>query len=117
MNGFLSAHQAADGAAAPETMGYYTRADVPFYHALADAFTICDGYHCSVLGPTDPNRLMSLSGTIDPAGHHGGPLLLHQARRPGRRLQLANDARAALGQGDQLEASTPPAGAASWTTC
>ncbi len=27
------------------TMGYYTRADLPFYYALADAFTICDGYH------------------------------------------------------------------------
>ena len=38
-------------------MGYFDGADVAFYHALANAFTICDGYHCSVLGPTDPNRL------------------------------------------------------------
>jgi phospholipase C len=75
MDGFLRAHEAADGAAAPETMGYYTRADLPFYYGLADAFTICDRYHCSVIGPTDPNRLMSLSASIDPAGHHGGPLL------------------------------------------
>ena len=57
------------------TMGYYRRKDIPFYYALADAFTICDNYHCSVLGPTDPNRLMSLSGTIDPNGHAGGPLV------------------------------------------
>jgi phospholipase C len=57
------------------TMGYYRRQDLPFYYALADAFTICDNYHCSVLGPTHPNRLMSLSGTIDPAGHAGGPIL------------------------------------------
>jgi len=57
------------------TMGYYRRRDLPFYYALADAFTICDNYHCSVLGPTHPNRLMSLSGTIDPAGHAGGPVL------------------------------------------
>jgi phospholipase C len=56
-------------------MGYYSRADVPFYYALADAFTICDGYHCSVIGPTDPNRLYSMSGTIDPDGKAGGPLL------------------------------------------
>jgi phospholipase C len=75
MDGWLRTHETADGAAGPETMGYYTRADVPFYHALADAFTICDHYHCSVIGPTDPNRLMSLSATIDPAGTHGGPLL------------------------------------------
>ena len=59
----------------PNTMGYYTREDLPFFHALADAFTICDHYHCSVIGPTDPNRLYSMSATIDPAGKNGGPLL------------------------------------------
>jgi phospholipase C len=58
------------------TMGYYRRQDLPFYYALADAFTLCDNYHCSVLGPTHPNRLMSLSGTVDPAGHAGGPVLI-----------------------------------------
>ena len=45
------------------TMGYFTRADLPFYYALADAFTICDAYHCSVFGPTNPNRLYLFSGT------------------------------------------------------
>jgi phospholipase C len=58
------------------TMGYYERADLPFYYALADAFTICDNYHCSVMGPTHPNRLMALSGTIDPAGTAGGPVII-----------------------------------------
>jgi phospholipase C len=57
------------------TMGYYKRQDLPFYYALADAFTIADNYHCSVLGPTHPNRLMALSGTVDPSGHAGGPVL------------------------------------------
>ncbi len=55
-------------------MGYYTRDDLPFYHALADAFTLCDGYHCSVLGPTDPNRIFMMTGTNDPNGLNGGPL-------------------------------------------
>jgi len=58
------------------TMGYYTRADLPYYYALADAFTLCDGYHCSVMGPTHPNRLMQMSGTIDPAGRAGGPVVV-----------------------------------------
>ena len=58
------------------TVGYHTRADLPYHYALADAFTICDNYHASVLGPTHPNRLMSVSGTIDPAGLHGGPVLV-----------------------------------------
>ncbi|HEX4197869.1 MAG TPA: phospholipase C, phosphocholine-specific [Caulobacteraceae bacterium] len=47
----------------PLTMGHFNRADIPFYHALADAFTICDGYHCSIFGPTNPNRLFLFSGT------------------------------------------------------
>jgi phospholipase C len=76
MDRFVIAHEHANGAAlGPETMGYFDGPDVGFYHALANAFTLCDGYHCSVIGPTDPNRLMSMSATIDPAGHHGGPLL------------------------------------------
>jgi phospholipase C len=47
----------------PLTMGYFTREDIPFYYALADAFTICDAYHCSIFGPTNPNRLFLFSGT------------------------------------------------------
>jgi len=58
------------------TMGYYTRSDLPFWYALADAFTIADGYHCSVMGPTHPNRLHALSGTLDPEGHEGGPVII-----------------------------------------
>src|SRR6202012_1386528 len=40
-------HDAWIPAKGPLTMGYFTRADIPFYYALADAFTICDAYHCS----------------------------------------------------------------------
>ena len=56
-------------------MGYYTRADLPYYYAAADAFTLCDGYHCSVLGSTTSNRLYSVSGWLDPYGQAGGPVL------------------------------------------
>jgi phospholipase C len=76
MNSFITAHLAADGATnGPVTMGYFTRADLAFYYALADAFTVCDHYFCSVLGPTDPNRLMGMSASIDPNGTHGGPVV------------------------------------------
>jgi phospholipase C len=54
-------------------MGYFTRDDIPFHHGLADAFTVCDRWFCSVIGPTNPNRLMMMTGTIDPEGLHGGP--------------------------------------------
>jgi phospholipase C len=75
MDLWIPAHRAEDGAAAPLTMGYLARADLPYYHALADAFTICDNYHCSVLGPTHPNRYYAMSATIDPQGKHGGPAI------------------------------------------
>lgn len=47
----------------PLTMGYYTREDIPFNHAMADAFTVCDQNFSSVIGPTRPNRLFFWSGT------------------------------------------------------
>jgi phospholipase C len=76
MDNWLPAHIAADGAAnGPYTMGYYTRQDIPFQFALADAFTLFDNYFCSVIGPTGPNRDMWMSGTIDPNGLAGGPSL------------------------------------------
>ena len=57
-------------------MGYYRRHDIPFYYDLVDKFTICDHYFCSVLGPTHPNRLMQMTGSIDPAGVAGGPIIV-----------------------------------------
>jgi phospholipase C len=59
----------------PYTMGYFTQADIPFHRALAQAFTICDNYHCSVFGPTNPNRLYMWTGMIDPGGTGGGPVI------------------------------------------
>ena len=83
MNSFITSHLATDGATnGPVTMGYYTRQDLAFYYALADAFTVCDGYHCLVLGPTDPNRLMLMSASIDPEGTNGGPVVQTFSDRP-----------------------------------
>lgn len=57
------------------TMGYHLRQDIPFHYALADAFTVCDHYFCSMPGPTHPNRLFLMTGTNDPSGKGGGPLI------------------------------------------
>jgi phospholipase C len=74
MDSFVTAHLAADGEAGQYTMAYYKRDDIPFHWALADAFTVCDGYHCSMLGPTWPNRLYLMTGTVNPQGDKGGPV-------------------------------------------
>lgn len=62
---WLEAKRSGDGdyAHIPMTMGHYTREDLPFYYALADAFTVCDQYYCSVMSCTSPNRLYMWTGT------------------------------------------------------
>src|SRR5580698_5678912 len=57
------------------TMAHLTRSDIPFHYALADAFTICDAYHCSLLGPTDPNRYYMWTGWVGNDGKNQGPVI------------------------------------------
>jgi phospholipase C len=57
------------------SMAHLVRSDVPFHYALADAFTICDAYHCSLLGPTDPNRYYMWTGWVGNDGSGGGPVV------------------------------------------
>ncbi|MFD8756172.1 phosphocholine-specific phospholipase C [Kitasatospora sp. NPDC059577] len=60
------------------TMAYLTRQDIPFHYALADAFTLCDAYHCSFIGSTDPNRYYMWTGYTGNDGTGGGPVLGNQ---------------------------------------
>lgn len=46
-------------------MGYYKREQLPVYYTLADHFTLCDHWFCSMLGPTWPNRFYSYAATSD----------------------------------------------------
>ncbi|GII30173.1 phosphocholine-specific phospholipase C [Planotetraspora mira] len=55
----------------PTTLGYMDRRDLPFHYALADAYTVGDAYHCSVLSATGPNRTYLWSGTINANKKHG----------------------------------------------
>jgi phospholipase C len=57
------------------TMAYLRRQDIPFHYALADAFTVCDAYYCSLMGPTDPNRYHMWTGWVGNDGAGGGPVI------------------------------------------
>jgi len=57
----------------PWSMGYFQREDIPFQFALADAFTLCDAYHCATQTGTNTNRLFLWTGTNDGLGKAGGP--------------------------------------------
>lgn len=54
-DGWISAKTAA-------TMAHYDRQDIPFQFELAESFTVCDAYHCSVPTSTAPNRNYWISG-------------------------------------------------------
>src|SRR6202046_4862124 len=75
MDGFVSSRLPINSNDAVLSMGYYNRSDIPYYYALADGFTICDNFFCSVMGPTDPNRLYTMAASLDPDGKNGGPIL------------------------------------------
>jgi len=50
----------------PTSMGYYRRHELPFQFALAETFTLCDAYHCSIHAGTNTNRLFHWTGTNGP---------------------------------------------------
>ena len=47
----------------PISMGYFKENEIPFQFALANAFTLCDAYHCAMHTGTDANRSFFLTGT------------------------------------------------------
>jgi phospholipase C len=76
LDAYVKTHVTDEGPTfGPLTMGYYDRRDLAFYYALADAFTICDQYFTSVISGTVANRIMGFSGTVDPDGAGGGPIV------------------------------------------
>lgn len=64
-------------------MMHMTRSDIPFHYALADAFTVCDAYHCSMLGQTIPNRMYMWTGWVGNDGRGGGPVIENPKATPG----------------------------------
>lgn len=63
----------------PMTLGYYTREDLPFNYALADAFTVCDQHFCSSLTGTTSNRLYFWAGTLREDGLAKNPALVRNS--------------------------------------
>lgn len=63
MDGFAKAN--ADGATddGARALWWYDERDIPFYYSLASTFAIADHYHCSLLGPTWPNRMYLIAAT------------------------------------------------------
>jgi len=59
-NGAMDGFYTTDGS---DALSYYDGSDLSYYYSVADTFTLCGNYFCSVLGPTVPNRLSLVSAT------------------------------------------------------
>jgi phospholipase C len=67
-DGFVKAFQAANpGTTGDVVMQYMTRDIMPVTYALADAYTSCDRWFSSLLGPTLPNRMYWMAATSNGA--------------------------------------------------
>lgn len=66
-DGFVLAHEGKHGPGSTEPMSYMLREHIPVTHALADAYTTCDRWFGSILGPTLPNRMYWHAGTSNGA--------------------------------------------------
>ena len=91
------------------SMGYYRPEDLPWYTALADEFTLCTSWFSSVLGPANPNRVMALSGTIDPTNKAGGPVIDDRKTRFGWETYPERLERAGVGWRLYADAASRPA--------
>jgi len=69
-------------------VGYYTAADLPVTAALARGHTVCDRYHCSMLGPTGPNRMYMWSATTDYLEGPPGPMTAEGPRPSNLQLTI-----------------------------
>jgi|SoiMethySBSTD1v2_1073268.scaffolds.fasta_scaffold20531_3 phospholipase C len=57
MDGFATEYEKdSPGADLHAVMSYYTRTQLPVSYALADAYSLCNRWFASVMGPTWPNR-------------------------------------------------------------
>ncbi len=63
MDGFTKRNVDPTDPSGSRAMGYYTKADLPFYYSLFSTYATSDRYFSSLLGPTYPNRFFLFSGT------------------------------------------------------
>ena len=74
-----------------QRMLHYGPGDLPFYYALADAFTICDAYHCSTLTQTYPNRLHLFTGCNGGGTVGGDPMMQNYGEDETPSADMAED--------------------------
>jgi phospholipase C len=72
-------------------MLHFGPGDLPFYYALADAFTVCDAYHSSTMTQTYPNRFHLFSGCNGGGGVGGDPEMSNYGEEQSPVSDMARD--------------------------
>lgn len=80
-NGWGSMHTAYNGGQGdkwiagdgPYSLGYFTRDDIPTHFDIAEGWTVMDMSRQPILGPTDPNRIIWMSGSVNIPGSPTNP--------------------------------------------
>ena len=64
MDGFFATNNGAGPLQSGDrALTWYDEHEIPYYYALAKEFGIGDHYHCSLLGPTWPNRMFLMAAS------------------------------------------------------
>jgi phospholipase C len=72
-------------------MLHFGPGDLPFYYALADAFTVCDAYHSATMTQTYPNRFHLFSGCNGGGGVGGDPEMSNYGEEQSPVSDMARD--------------------------
>lgn len=81
-NGWTTMHSAYNGGKGNQwitaegtgaSLAYFQRDDIPTQFDIAEGWTVADMSHQSVLGATDPNRIMWMSGSLNIPGSPTNP--------------------------------------------
>jgi phospholipase C len=90
-SGFVASYVQSGGGANPgEIMKCYSPGQLPVLNQLAQEFVVCDNWHCSMPGPTWPNRFFALGASSGGLDHSPSALDITGWELPGNGFKFPN---------------------------
>jgi phospholipase C len=90
-SGFVASYVLSGGGANPgEIMKCYSPGQLPVLDQLAQEFVVCDNWHCSMPGPTWPNRFFALGASSGGLDHSPSGLDIAGWELPGNGFKFPN---------------------------
>jgi phospholipase C len=90
-SGFVASYVQSGGGANPgEIMKCYSPGQLPVLNLLAQEFVVCDNWHCSMPGPTWPNRFFALASSSGGLDHSPSGFDIAGWELPGNGFKFPN---------------------------